>query len=186
MENRKAQLLPNQIIMIFIFIGILGLFIVAYFAWSLMAPLVLGIGNTMSNTVIDAMPQDYNLSTNANMTIGAVNRTAQGTTEWITYALLFVMLISFGVSALFVRSYPFLGVFWILGMIVLAFVSVYLSVTYTAVSSGNGLTETYQGWAINDILISYLPHLTIGFAVLGGIILFVLSIDNQEISGGYI
>lgn len=173
--KRGQTAIIKPTILILILIILIGTMIIGYFLYSIFSPIGLFILNDATNILQDSAADDGNLSATTNITFGAVNRTVQNI-EWISYALLFGFIFVFIVVAFFVRSYPFLIVFWIGFCIILVFCSIYLSVTYEDIRNADGyLRAAFDEWAVNDYLMRHLPHFTIAFTMLTGIVLFAIN-----------
>lgn len=173
MEN-KGQI-GTQVVWIFILMGLVAALIVGYFVFAMAAPL---FGNYENILVTDfqgaAASTGQSIIVNAtNMTAGSIDRTIQPNEQWVSYGILIMMFIAFVACMYFVRFYPFMVIFWILFCIVITFVSIYLSVSYQNIAAS--MPAIYQAWAGNDYLMTYLPFITITFAVIGGIFIFMTS-----------
>lgn len=183
--NKKG--LENQIIMLFVMMGVLMAIILAYFAYSLVAPPLTHTVDTANTVFQSALPVQNNLSTYGNLTFGSVNQTIQVNMEWISYGALIMMLLAFVFVSLFVRTYPFLLIFWILFIIIMVFCSFYLTVTYQNVSSGGGyLGDSYHSWQVNDFIMGYQTQLVVAFGLISGVILFILATRDNEAEAGFI
>jgi hypothetical protein len=176
--NKKG--IQPQLITVLVMMLIIIIFVVGYFIYSLIAPVGLNVISTATNTFQSAMPTSNNLANASNLTFGSVNRTLQNT-EWITYGLLLAMLLAFGFTAYFVRTYPFFIIFWILFSIVLVFVSIFMSVSYENIKGSGGIiTESYDQWQQNDLLIRFLPQIMVTFSIIGALVLFVIIPRNPD------
>ena len=179
--NKKG--LSNQIVGILILLGSLTAIIFIYFFYSLMYPVFLNTSNIVTVQTQNAFAGNSNLTDAVNKTFVAGNNALQGT-KWLSYGLLFGFLMGFGLCCFYVRTYPFLLVFWIVFGIILIFVSIYLTASYDSIKSqSSDLNAMYTANASNDFLMEYLPQLVTGFMLLGGIILFSLISKDPEAQG---
>lgn len=178
MNNRG---LVQQMIVILVMIGVLMALIVGYFAWSLIAPLLVSTGNELTGALQNVTQGDQNLSVIVNNTIVPLNTSVSQNLEWISYSLLVFLMLGFFLCCFFVRTYPFLLVFWLGFNFVIAFASIYMSSSYSDLLRGSDAAAlAYQSWQANSFIITNLPAICIAIGVLGGIILFVLLTKDPE------
>jgi len=174
-DFNKKGLVP-QIITIFILMGVFAGVILIYFVWSLTAPPLVSTFDTLTTNLLSIGEGDGNLTFAINKSFVPINN-ALPNLKWIGYSVFIAMLMGFFIVALFVRSYPFLMIFWLMFMIVMAFTSIYLGSVYQDIANSD---PTYTAFSANHFLLNYLPHITIVFGFIGGIILFILAHRNAE------
>jgi hypothetical protein len=179
--NKKG--LENQIFGIFVVFLIFILMLVGLVAYIFIAPLLthtFDFFNTeLQVAFIEASTNETNLTQQAQIT-SDLNMGLQNL-EWISYGLLFAMVMVFLLTAWMTKTYPFLIVFWIIFMIAIVFVSIYISSSYSDLATGNDfVAEAYQSWEGTNYLMEYLPFLLTFLGFLGGIILFVIATRESE------
>lgn len=126
---------------------------------------------------------DMNLSNAISPTIGALDDTVQ-VTQWVGYMFVAFSIIIFIVFAFSVRSYPFLLPVWIVFILILAFVSLFITNSYGDISSGQ--SETYSTWANTDYIMNHLPMVITFMGIVGGIIMFTLIPRNSDAEEGIV
>lgn len=179
----KKGLVP-QVITIFILFLVLIAIVIGWWAFSLIAPPVLGVVGEGVQAFQTLGAGDPNLNRSIETTV--VN-TYKGFEQvrWLSYAILIASLAAFIMIAFFVRSYPFLAVFWIGFMVVLIFISIYLSSAYIdLIGPKDQISAYYTSFQGNDFFMQYLPHLMVGFALVGGLVLFILVPRDADAEGG--
>jgi F0F1-type ATP synthase assembly protein I len=163
-------------------LAILAGIIMIFWVWSLMAPVTTELIDDTSGIILNQArnTSDGNLSNAANLAITPLRNTVANF-EWITYAVLFGCFCGFFVFCFAVRAYPFLIVFWIIGMVLLTLMSIWLSSAYENVTSGSDyFTTATTSWATSHYILSNLPIFMISITLLGGIILFVIVSRDTE------
>lgn len=181
-RNMNKKGLAGQVLAIIIVMVVFMVMIVGYFFYAMIAPVAVYVVQDASNMVQGAVDgtQDGNLSLAANVTFGATSRTL-GNLEWISYSIFIGMLFVLIFFCFFVRTYPFLIIFWILFIILMAFASIYMAITYNDVRSGDSyISAAYQSWEFNDYLLQYLPYPVVAFGLAGGIVLFILASRDEQ------
>lgn len=182
--NRKG--IAEQIIYILIIFVILITILVVYFAWSMLAPSISTITGQITNSAITAANSsgDQNLSVAATTALSPINNSLP-ILEWGTYFVLIMLFFGFLILCFFVRAYPFLIFFWVILIIILAFVSLFLTDSYLTASAGTSYVATAdQGWTTNNFIMSNLPSIFVAVGIFGGIILFILVSREQEAEAG--
>lgn len=184
--NKRGNFMMGVYIILVMLI-VFGAVMIFYYAWSLAGPIIQDLGQEVSNEIIKATGNETanNLSESATVAFGSA-RTSLGILQTVTILFFFVMILGFIIMAFFVRSYPFLLFVWIIGIIILVFVSIFLSASYEELKSTDGyLREVYASWGMNDFILSNLPAI---FSIIGAmgalVMLFVLSQDQDIETGG--
>lgn len=177
MNNKKGYgPLISVLLMLLILIGIF----IVYFVFSLTAPPILSAFNETVFTLQDASKSDNDLGNATANTFVPVNAGLDNL-RWISYSLLVITLLGFLFCAYTVRTYPFFAVIWILGMIVLIFVSIYMASAYQDVAGNDELGMIYQSWTTNDYFMRYMPYIITAFGFIGGFILFAIISRESEV-----
>jgi len=102
----------NQIMTVLIMGVLLAFIMIMIFALSIGVPIISKMFN-QANSLIQsniANQSDANLTTATQVSIGNANSSVQ-MFEWITYVLLFGLIVTFFIMCFFVRTYPFLAFF---------------------------------------------------------------------------
>src|SRR3990167_3812375 len=179
--NKKAM--ENQIWTVVILAAVLTGVILFAYVFSLLAPLITSTSSEIKSIVVDATnkPEDANLSNSLNVGITAVDDTIQSL-KWISYTYIIALFMGFLLMAYYVRTYPFLIVFWIIIIFALTFLSMILSNSYQefATSSNDLFGNAYASFGVNDFLMRNLPQMTVMFGIVGGIFLFILASRDSE------
>lgn len=181
MFKKAKRGIVDQMLVVFIFILVLVVMMVGYFIYALVAPVGLFVLNDANNIIQQTLPSEDNISTYSNLTFGAANSALQTNMEWISYGVLFMMLIAFCFCAFFVRTYPFFIIIWIAFIVVLVFCAIILSYTYNDIKSGDGyLSQAYLSWEGSDFLLSYLPMIIAALGLAGGLILYIVPTKDEQ------
>jgi hypothetical protein len=181
--NNKGQL--GAILIVFVmFIVLVGIVVVYYFASLALPPIASSI-----QTTTDAMEQasadsDIPAMTNITQTtFGNVNDAVQNM-RWFTYAMFIFMFVGFLMSAVFVRAHPVMIIVWIGFVLTLILVSIYMASSYNSIRNGSDyLASSYQSWTTNDYILQYLPIIVTVMGFVGGIFLFVLVSTDSNVGG---
>lgn len=172
----------NQLMTAAIVIGVLIGIMVMYWFWSLVAPTATALTSDVSTIILNQARNstDGNISAAANLAVTpAIN--VLGDFEFVTYTLLAGALMGFFLLCYYVRTYPFLLFFWIIGMFILTLVSIWLTSAYEDATRGaDYLSTATTAWTSNHYIMSNLPMIFVGVAIIGGIILFLLVSRETE------
>lgn len=123
---------------------------------------------------------DANLTRSATVSANAISGTIVQL-EWISFFFIIGLIIAFMGLAFFVRSHPFLIVFWILIMVCLILISIFLTVSYEEIKATDSYVKSSaESWESTDYMLSHLPHILTAIGLLGGIILFALISREPE------
>lgn len=175
--NKKGM--NNDLLILILVMSFLGIIMLAYFAYSLFAPILTTVYHDTTSTLLET-PNDNNITTYLNMTFGTTDRLLQQT-EWWSYGIIFIFFIAFITMCFYVRTYPFLIVVWILLGLVMIFISLYLADSYNSIAlGGDYVALAYQSWEGNHYLLQYLPWVIGAFTFAGGIVMFALSKERVE------
>lgn len=183
MNNRG---LFNQILIVLVLAIALGTVFLLYFVWVLTAPIVVDLTGMATQSIVNATNNqpDGNLTFASQNSFPIAERSANHL-EWIGFFVLIALLMGFLMIAFYVRTYPFLAWVWILVILIMVFIGILLSVSYTNLKeSSSYLNNVYSNWETDNFILSYLPHLITGFGLLGGIILFMLATKDPEAEAG--
>ena len=183
--NKKAQL-SGKIMAIIIFGLVIGLFIV--FAWvGLIAlPILSDSMGELGSTMI-IMSHETGDEQIINATEPAFTPVVEvaNNMEWVTFTVFIIMLLTLLLMGFYVRSYPFLAFVWIFIVLILVFVSLFITTAYQEMRVG-ALGSVYQSWETTDFYLRYMPHITFLIGLFGGIILFALGSNQPDQEGVYI
>lgn len=172
----------NQAMTAAIIIGVLIAIMVCYWFWSLIAPSATSLTTDVSSIILNQARNstDGNISNAANLAITpAIN--VLGDFEFFTYTLLSGAVMGFLLLCFYVRTYPFLLFFWIIGIFILALTSIWLTSSYEGAIAGAGyFSTTTTSWTTNHYIMSNLPSIFVGFGIIGGIILFLIVSRETE------
>ena len=169
--------LTGQMISVFIMLGVLMFILVSFWIWGLVGPQLADTLGDVSTVFTDEYSGNTDIpGINQSVQVGFVNiAPAFQNLQWISYTLLVFLFIGFFFLAFFVRTYPFMVIFWIGGMIVLVFASIFMSAAYNDMRSNSETGELYKSWETNDFIMSHLPHIFTVVGFIGGFILFILA-----------
>lgn len=185
--NRKGQLKYLDQFYLLLIVMVALIFIMgAFFVWGLLAPSTAGLISDVTGSVksAGANTSDQNISDAVNVPADAILNSINNL-EWITYAILFGAVFGFITMCFFVRTYPFLLVFWIILMGLIALISLFLTDAYQGVVTGNDYVSTAsQSWATTNFILLHLPLIIVGVGILGGIIMFMLISREPEAETG--
>lgn len=184
LKNKRGILdlrgdLSAKLFGVFIFAGILVFGILIYYVLSLLAPPLISSFSTFEISFREVTAFDGNLSAAEKTTFGNLSLAFNGL-KWVSYVILFALFFAFCITAFYIRTYPFLIVVWIGVIIIMVIMGLYLAQTYNDLKTSGSLSSAYTGWAGNDYILGYLPHIIAIFGLVGGIILFVLSSSGVE------
>lgn len=181
MNKNKKGLVKEIMIVIILFIVVVVL-VSGYWIVSMVGPVIVGEGSAVAHqiqTSISANSPNTSLD-NASQIVTSTTINVLGTFEILVYFGLMGMIIGFMLMAYYVRTYPFLAVFWVFMIIFLAFFAMLISNSYQQASTSGNLNTFYTNWGTNNFLMTYLPHIVVFFGVIGGILLFVLASKDPE------
>lgn len=171
--NRKG--LTGALITVLLMILVLVFIIILYAFVSFTGP-VLTYTTTLATDTLASVDAPGTALTNATETVFVPVNEGLGNLEWLSYFLLIIMVIGFMMLCFFVRTYPFLIIFWLLFVTVIVFSTIYISSAYEDLSSSNDdIGNAYRNWETNNFLLAYLPGITSAIGFLGGIVLFILA-----------
>lgn len=171
-----------QIMALFVILIALGTIMMLFWGWSVIAPSATSIITDITSDLKQAGTNsgDNNLSNALNVPLDAVKNTADNF-AWVTYLIFIVSLLGFLVLCFYVRSYPFLIVFWIFGIIVMVVISLFITNAYQDTIAGEDyVSVASRAWTTNHYLMSNLPIIITGIGIIGGIILFALISREPE------
>lgn len=179
--NRKG--LVDQMVWIMTLVVILAIIIVFVWGGMILMPMLTGVGKDITGSLVNMSVNsgDGNLTTALSTSTKIVDESI-GNLEWVTYAMLIALFLGFLGLCFYVRTYPFLLGFWIVGIIVMAILSLFLTDAYqTAVVEDSSLSV----WVTSHYIMSNLPMIIVGIGIVGGVILFsLITRDNEaEVSG---
>lgn len=179
LKNKRG--VGGQLIAMIIIIILLGVMILGLFVWGLVAPPLVDAVNELTGGLQEVGKEDADISEAIDASfVQGNNMVAQ--LEIVSYLILFGFFIGFIILAFSVRTYPFLLGIWIAGVIVLTFLGLFLSISYTDLIEGDAyLSEVYSSWGMQHFLLSNLPHLIVVLGTIGGIILFVIVTTGGEV-----
>lgn len=172
--NRKGLL--NEIWIVLIMIGVFMAIIGIYALVGMTAPLVIGEGKDLTQTLRSAASDsgDNNIIAAANVTLN----TTEGSLDSVKYLVYFGflgLLIGYIFIAATVRTYPGLAFFWIIFMVLLTIGSMFISDAYQSQASDSLMGSYYSQWQENNFIMINLPFIVGFFGVLSGILLFVIA-----------
>lgn len=165
---------------------VLGIIIISLFIAGLILPMFTSYSSEVFNQFIIASGNETpsNLSSAAETSFQPAIETLGIFQTLLLIAFIF-FFIGFIVLCAFVRAYPFLIIIWIIGIILLAGISIFLSITYTDIKSTNAETrQVYGSWAMTDFFMSNLPIIVVVIGVIGGLIMLMIIPKDQEIEVG--
>lgn len=180
MKNKKGIgfEIEKFLLMFIVLIIIVGAIIVV----GIMGPIVFGTGTEVLNSVKDVATtaSDGNIknATDTSITI------AEGTInsfEYFVYIMFIGLTIGFLVVAYNVKAYPGLAPMWFILVILLTIAAVIFSNYYQEMQSGI-YSDYYSQWTMNDYIMEYLPYIVAVMGTVGGIVLFALSRDREQLS----
>lgn len=177
--NRKGDILSNIMIvmvLIVVVVGIIGVFSLG----SIVLPIISGEGIDAANMIQESVAAagDSGL-TNASTVATSTTINTLGIVEMLVYFLFLGLVIGFIIVSYYIRTYPFLGFFWIGGMVIIVIISMIMSNAYEQAKTGD-LASYYTTWGTNDLLMSYLPHIMAFITIFGGIVLFAIVSRDPE------
>lgn len=182
--NRKGFV--TQAVIVLILIVVLVGIMMIYWAWSVSAPFITTVG-TEATTIISQSVHSTGDSALINASDVATEATSQSLGWMSTLSVLFfcAILIGFFVIAAMVRTYPFLIGVWIIGVLLLAFFSLFLTTSYQEIYLMDGYTQSvYTSWETNHFIMSNMPIIITVVGIIGGILLFLLIPREESIETG--
>jgi len=183
--NVDKKGLGAGLITVIVMVVILVFLMLIFFAWSLTGPLLTSLIGEVSGDITDVMNQapaptpETNLTQINEVTNVVFNDSVQQL-EWITYAIFGAVILTFLVMAYYVRTYPFMLGIWIVTIILLVFLSLFMTYTYEQTKQDAYLNGIYSTWATNDFIISNMPIIILILGVLGGIFMFAVVTRDSE------
>lgn len=174
--NKKGIL--NEVwIVIIIFIAFMTIILGIWFVGTV-APLIIGEGQMITSTLSTSIAQNSPNSSLQNASVVPIQtaNSLMGLAEGIIYLAMIGAFLGFLVVCYYVRTYKWLSMVWIVFVIGAVIISMVVSNAYQdAYNSSDHLASLYSQWGTNDFLLNYLPVITGGLGVMGGIILFALA-----------
>ncbi len=186
MRNKKG--VYDQIVVVVIMLIVVAGIMFAFWVWSILGPTTVGLISQTSGDVRNAINNtgDGNLTAAINPSLNAIDNSIVNI-EWISYAVLIMLMFGFFIMCFYVRTYPFLIFIWIGGILVLTVLSFFITSSYQDLTSGSDYVATQvKGWSTSHFLMSNLPGVFVAVGLLGGIIMFVLISKNGEAEQTYI
>jgi hypothetical protein len=177
--NKKGFL--NQFITVLI-IGVLLIAILLFvFVGGAILPIMTSTFGDLNTQVQDAMGNtgDPDIINAADVSFNNANKAVQNS-EWIFFTLMIMVFIAFIALCYYSRVYPFLAFVWVGMMIVIIFISIFLTSAYQDMSSDPTLSTSYNAWGSSHFYLQYMPHIFAVIGVIGGIIMFALPSRDQE------
>jgi len=178
--NKKG--LWGQIWTIIIIMIVIVIIVGGFFVYSLVSPVFTGTSSLIRNTLISGVNStgNENLTMAVTITADSVNNSMQ-VLNWLGYMLLITMMVGVVMVAYYVRTYPFLIIYWLVFIILLVFISMLLSNAYESYANTGGfVSDNMLTNTANYYIMIYLPYIVSMFGVLVGIILFVLAGKEPE------
>ena len=181
--NRKGFM--QQIMIVLIFVIVLAAIMSIYYLWSLSAPIYESLQTDVFHDLIVATNNETpsNLSESATTAFN-VGIDSLAVMESISVIIFFFLIIGFIAMCAFVRTYPFLMVVWIVGIILLVFFSLILTSTYEDMKQDSVLRGYYTEWGMNDFILSNMPILILVVGVVGGLIMMFVLARDPDIDQG--
>ena len=177
--NKKGLL--NQIYIVIVLVVVLIAIIGLYSLGSIVLPIVVGEGTNTANTIHQSIVDGGLVELqNASAVASQATVNALGVFELITYFVFLGLIIGYIMIAYYVRTYPFLGFFWLGAIVALVVIAMIMSNAYEQAKNETDLNKFYTSWGTNDLLMSYLPHIVTVIGIIGGIILFALVSTESE------
>lgn len=172
----------NSLILILIMGIILIVIIVGAFVGSLILPLLTKLSGETTAIVQESIANSGEQELqNASVLFEPANQSVQ-TMEWVAFTLLILIFIGFLVMCYYARGHPALAFVWILVMIVLVFICIFISSSYSDLVAGDGyLNEAYSDWENTNYFMLHLPHIVAVLGIIGGIIMFAVGTREPEL-----
>lgn len=182
MNNEAEGLIDKVMIVIILFVAIIAI-VAVYALVSIAGPVVVGEGKNAANIIqssIDTSQPNSSIS-NASLVATSTVNGVLGTFELFVYLGFIGLFIGFMMICYYVRTYPFLSVFWFFIIIALVFISMLISNSYELASTSNSdMSSFYSAWGTNNFLMLNLPYIMAVFGVVSGVFLFVLISREPE------
>jgi hypothetical protein len=176
--NRKGLL--NQILIVIVLIVVVMAIVASISLGSIIFPIISGEGIDVAHEIQSSIELAGNSEmTNASEVATSASINVLGTFEFIIYIGFLGLVIGYIMVAYYVRTYPFLAFFWIVGMILIVIFAMIMSNAYEQAKGGD-LESFYTTWGSNDLLMSYLPHIMAFVTIIGGIVLFAIVSKDPE------
>lgn len=178
--------LSNEIMVVIVMAFALGVIILFSYLVMLVLPLISDTTQVFTGIIEDASVSSGNEALE-NATVVSFAPVSEGVQqlEWITFMLFVFMLITMLIMCFYVRTYPFLAFVWLLMVLVLVFISIFLTNAYNDIRQGE-LSDVYQSWENTDFYLQYLPHIVLVMGIIGGIIMFAMASRRPDEMEGYI
>lgn len=169
----KKGLVAQIFTVLIIFLALMGIVIIYVFI-GFFTPLFANSFSQISDELVIAGEGTSGLNSSVRAVVLPVNEGIQNL-QWLSYTLLIFLFFGFCVLCFFVRTYPFLMLFWIFFVLVLVICGVFLSHSYNQVNQDSQLGAIYQRWGTNHLIMSHLPHIITVMGFMGGSILFFVA-----------
>lgn len=183
----KKGFMTQAIIMLVLIAVLIGIMVV-YYIWGMVAPHFTSLSNEMLNEIIIATGNDtVNNLSQASASSFEPLRQSLGMLSWLSVLFFFVLILGFIMIMAMIRTYPWLIIIWIVGILLLAFTSLILTNSYEDIYAGDSYSrEVYSQWSGNHFLLTNMPIIIVAVGTLGGLVmLLMINRDPDiEISGG--
>jgi hypothetical protein len=178
--NKKG--ITSQIMTLYIMGIVLVVLVMFIYLWALAGPLFVGLMGD-ANTEFKTLFQQTNDQHLINASVPSIETgiDSLNTFEWVSYMIFIFMFLGFLIMCFYVRTYPFLIAVWIVLIIIIVFLSIFLTVTYQDISLDPSVSGYYSQWENTDFMLKNLPAILSVLGVIGGIIMFILATREQEI-----
>lgn len=172
--NRRG--LVGPLISVFVIILAVMMVIVGFWIFGLAMPPIVDSVGTVTTVMQNASAGNSAMENATETTFVNVNK-GMGAFHWIGYSMFIASLLGFVFVAFYVRTYPFLLIFWVGFMVVLIIGSIGLASAYQDIA---GSVSYYEAWQTQHFFLTYQPHILVAMAFLGGLVLFVLISKESE------
>lgn len=186
MEVLNKKGFVQQLLIVVVLLIVIGIFIAGFWAWSVSAPFITKLsGDIKSNVQLSTQQSDDSNLINSTYVASEVGNESVQTLRTITFIFFFIMILGFIMIAAMVRSYPWLIAIWTIGMILLTFLSTYVSNSYTSIyNTSPEARAAYDSWPSNHFLLSNLPMIILFFSLVTGLAMFLIIPKDIDIETG--
>lgn len=179
MLKKDKRGIGNSLFALLIIAGVLIVIMLVVFVFQMAGPPLISTTNSAKTILHNSIQTSGNPAlVNASANSIEPGLESLNNMEWIAYTLFTLMFLSFLGMCLYVRTYPFLLVFWIVLIILLTIVSLYLAVSYQGLRTDTSLG--YQSWENTDFMLKNLPTIIFTLGAIGGIVMFGISRGQNE------
>lgn len=186
-SGNKGQV--NSIFIILVMVGLLAGIMLFFYIYALIVPFISKATNEVTDLTSSIAGTENSENANITETLTSATRPIYGINSflvWFGYVFTICLLLAFLVIAYNVRNHPYLGVFWIFLVLLLAICAMWLSNSYEDIKNSDSyLTEAYESNVVNNFMMIYLPHIIVSFGLIGGLFLFVLVSKDPQMEGVY-